>query len=95
MKTTAGLFLHLFLTALASLSFSQTSGITTYCNPLDIDYKYIWEQAPRKISFRAGADPVIVTFKGEYYLFSTVQGGGGIPRPAALGFCRAGQMAGR
>lgn len=54
---------------------AQSSGITTYCNPIDIDYKYNWEQQNRGISYRSGADPVIVTHKGEYYLFETVAGG--------------------
>lgn len=47
----------------------------TYCNPMDIDYKYNFEQKPNRISFRSGADPVIVNHKGEYYLFVTISGG--------------------
>jgi hypothetical protein len=47
----------------------------TYCNPIDIDYKYNFEQRARGISFRSGADPVIVNHKGEYYLFATISGG--------------------
>ncbi len=54
---------------------AQSSGITTYCNPIDIDYKYNWEQQNQGISYRSGADPVIVTHKGEYYLFETIAGG--------------------
>jgi hypothetical protein len=54
---------------------SSTSGIRTYCNPIDIDYKYNFEQINQGISYRAGADPVIVNHKGEYYLFVTVSGG--------------------
>jgi len=48
---------------------------TTYCNPLDIDYKYNFEQRARGISFRSGADPVIVNHRGEYFLFATISGG--------------------
>lgn len=47
----------------------------TYCNPMDIDYRYNFEQEARGISYRAGADPVIVMHKGEYYLFVTISGG--------------------
>ena len=47
----------------------------TYCNPVDLDYKYNFEQMPERISYRSGADPVIVPHKGSYYLFVTIQGG--------------------
>jgi hypothetical protein len=54
---------------------AQSSGVRTYCNPIDIDYKYNFEQLNEGISYRSGADPVIVNHKGEYYLFVTVSGG--------------------
>ncbi|MFN8609916.1 MAG: family 43 glycosylhydrolase [Vulcanimicrobiota bacterium] len=60
--------LWLALTALAAAQ-------PTYCNPLDIDYKYNFEQLPERISYRSGADPVIVPHKGCYYLFVTISGG--------------------
>lgn len=44
----------------------------TYCNPLNLDYGYC--PIPNFTTFgkhRATADPVIVLFKGDYYLFST------------------------
>ena len=47
----------------------------TYCNPIDIDYQYNFEQKARGISFRSGADPVVVNHKGEYFLFVTISGG--------------------
>ncbi len=56
-------------------SAAQSSGIRTYCNPIDIDYRYNFEQLNEGISYRSGADPVIVNHKGEYYLFVTVSGG--------------------
>jgi hypothetical protein len=48
----------------------------TYCNPINIDYGY----SPISSSnlpdrHRATADPVIVLFRGDYYLFSTNQWG--------------------
>lgn len=54
---------------------AQTAGVTTYANPLDVDYKYNWEQQHRGLSYRAGADPVIVNHRGEYFLFATIAGG--------------------
>jgi hypothetical protein len=50
-------------------------GAKTYCNPLDLDYQYNFEQQARNISYRSGADPVLINHKGEYYLFSTIAGG--------------------
>jgi Beta-xylosidase len=43
----------------------------TYCNPLDIDYTYAVFDSDRDLSYRSGADPAVVEFKGEYYLFVT------------------------
>jgi xylan 1,4-beta-xylosidase len=51
------------------------SGIKTYCNPMDINYRYNYEQLNDSISYRSGADPVIVNHKNEYYLFATISGG--------------------
>lgn len=48
----------------------------TYCNPVNIDYGYC--PIPNFITWgkhRTTADPVIVNYKGEYYLFSTNQTG--------------------
>lgn len=54
---------------------SQERSFSIYCNPLDIDYRYDWQHAAEKISYRSGADPVIVPFKGAYYLFVTNSAG--------------------
>jgi xylan 1,4-beta-xylosidase len=54
---------------------AQTSGGRTYINPLDIDYKYNFEQLNDGISYRSSADPVIVPHGNEYYLFATIAGG--------------------
>ncbi len=48
----------------------------TYCNPINIDYGYT--PIPNFAEWgrhRATADPVIVNYKGEYFLFSTNQWG--------------------
>lgn len=64
-----------FLLILFSVpAFSQER--KTYCNPINIDYGYCpipdFTVAGKH---RATADPVIVMFKGDYYLFSTNQWG--------------------
>lgn len=53
----------------------QFAGQKTYCNPMDINYQYNFEQKARGISYRSGADPVIVNHNGEYSLFVTISGG--------------------
>lgn len=55
--------------------FAQPGYQKTYCNPMDIGYRYNFEQLNERISYRSGADPVIVNHKGEYYLFVTISGG--------------------
>jgi len=47
----------------------------TYANPIDIDYRYNFEQKNQGISYRSGADPVIVVQGGAYYLFETIGDG--------------------
>lgn len=48
----------------------------TYCNPVNIDYGF--RPNPDYVEMgrhRTTADPAIVLFRGDYYLFSTNQGG--------------------
>lgn len=48
----------------------------TYCNPINVDYGYTPHEVHAKWGkHRASADPVIVNYKGELYLFSTNQWG--------------------
>ena len=48
----------------------------TYCNPLNIDYAYgAIPNFAEQGKHRATADPVVVVFKGKYFLFSTNQYG--------------------
>ena len=61
--------------AMCPIVRAQSAGIRTYCNPVDIDYKYNFEQLNEGISYRSGADPVIVRQHGEYFLFETIAGG--------------------
>lgn len=68
---------HLLLSVL--LLFVVANGISqqkTYCNPINVDYGYC--PIPNFVTqgkHRATADPVIVNFKGKYFLFSTNQWG--------------------
>jgi len=49
----------------------QTNPFKTYCNPINIDYTYMIFDAHNNISYRSGADPAVVEFKDEYYMFVT------------------------
>lgn len=72
-RTLLILIFAVFLTMSPSLVEAQQQ---TYCNPINIDYGYT--PIPNLATHgkhRATADPVIVTFKGKYYLFSTNQWG--------------------
>lgn len=57
------------------ISFAQQKQ-TTYCNPINIDYGYTpIPNFTQSGKHRATADPVIVNYKNNYYLFSTNQWG--------------------
>ena len=43
----------------------------TYCNPVNIDYTYMIVNSHRNVSYRSGADPAVVSFRGKYYMFVT------------------------
>lgn len=48
----------------------------TYCNPINLDYGYCpIPDFTRQGCHRTTADPVIVSFRGDYYLFATNQTG--------------------
>lgn len=68
--------LFTFLVAGFSISLHAQFKQTTYCNPINIDYGYT--PIPNFSEWgihRATADPVIVNYKNDYYLFSTNQWG--------------------
>lgn len=65
------LFFVCLLGNLLSSVYAQSTRMSTYCNPLNIDYTYAIYDAARDISYRSGADPAVVKFKGEYYMFVT------------------------
>ncbi len=43
----------------------------TYINPLDIDYTYMVYNSSKNISYRSGADPAVIEYRGEYFMFVT------------------------
>ena len=49
----------------------------TFCNPLNISYNFepFNNNVKTNGSFRSAADPMLVNYEGEYFLFSTNQGG--------------------
>jgi hypothetical protein len=73
------LFLLGLLLAHASVAATDTTGQgdppRTYANPLDIDYRYNFEQMNEGISYRTGADPAIVRYGDAFYLFQTLADG--------------------
>lgn len=53
---------------------SQTAHLhqaTSFCNPLNLDYTYKITESDKDISYRSGADPAVVSFRGDYYMFVT------------------------
>src|SRR4051812_14251765 len=56
-------------------AFGADPARRTYANPVDVDYRYNFEQINEQISYRTGADPVIVRHKDAYYLFMTLADG--------------------
>jgi hypothetical protein len=76
----------LVVNAVISQVQAQTPRQRTYANPIDIDYRYNFEQKNEGISYRSGADPVIVVQGGAYYLFETI--GDGYWRSTDLGTWR-------
>jgi len=48
---------------------------TTFCNPLNISYRFMIRENPDSPSRREAADPSVVMYKGDYYLFASKSGG--------------------
>jgi len=70
----SALIMTMTLAGFTSPAQGQTP--STYCNPVNIDYGYTpIPDFTRWGKHRATADPVIVNYKGEYFLFSTNQWG--------------------
>lgn len=66
------LYIFIALIVAVNIGYAQDEVVPqTYCNPLDIDYTYMVYNSSRNISYRSGADPAVVEFRGEYYMFVT------------------------
>ncbi len=71
-----GILFSILLVAFTTVCGSLAAQQKTYCNPINIDYGYT--PIPNFSEWgrhRATADPVVVNYKGDYYLFSTNQWG--------------------
>lgn len=64
-------FFFLCSLSLVLFSCSAEKAPETYCNPIDIDYSYMVYNSEHNLSYRSGADPAVVSFRGEYYMFVT------------------------
>ena len=54
-----------------SVMAQPVTGSQTFCNPLNLNYRFMVDA----IDAREAADPVIVLFKDDYYLFASRSGG--------------------
>ena len=63
--------LVVLLSFVSLVGFAQHNNSQTYCNPLNIDYTYMIYNSKNDLSYRSGADPAVVEFRGEYYMFVT------------------------
>lgn len=65
--------LVVFLNACNCIPKEKNTSFKTICNPVDLSYRFtLRDQAPY---WREAADPSLVNFKGEYYLFLSKSGG--------------------
>jgi xylan 1,4-beta-xylosidase len=62
---------HLFLNSCSNSNEKTYREDLTFTNPLNLNYRFDIDQP----SHRTAADPVIILFKGEYYLFASKAGG--------------------
>lgn len=69
MKNICNIYCFLFL-CLSNTLVAQNDR-QTYCNPINLDYTYMIFNAHKNLSYRSGADPAVVKFKDDYYMFVT------------------------
>lgn len=63
--------LFFFFSGWSLNAWSQETQMSTYCNPVNLDYTYMIYNSNKNISYRSGADPAVVKFRNEYYMFVT------------------------
>jgi xylan 1,4-beta-xylosidase len=66
---------HLMLAGATLVATAASAGQRTTINPVDLDYRYNFEQINEGVSYRTGADPAVVNDHGTYYLFLTLADG--------------------
>lgn len=71
MKSAYKCFLVIALSAVSDFLYAQSLKQTTLCNPVNLSYRFCLDTPSR----REAADPTMVVFKGEYYLFASKSGG--------------------
>ncbi|WP_055394587.1 family 43 glycosylhydrolase [Flagellimonas eckloniae] len=69
MKNICNIYCFFFLCL--SFTIMGQNGQQTYCNPINLDYTYMIYNAHKNLSYRSGADPAVVKFKDDYYMFVT------------------------
>ena len=72
---TSSVLLLAFAATASAQERDARSPLRTWTNPLDLDYRYNFEQVNEGISYRTGADPVIVRHGDAWYLFLTLADG--------------------
>ena len=73
-------------------SSAQSMRADTYCNPLNVDYTYMIYNSANNLSYRSGADPAVVEFRGRVlYVCYSLAWLLALDRPAQLGVHYAGQ----
>ncbi len=61
---------------LSEYKHTQKTKPATWCNPLDLGYRYQhMKEGEKRYACREGADPTLVLFKGTYYLFVSMSAG--------------------
>ena len=71
MKMFKGIFITITILFLGLHLKAQEAVPETYINPLDIDYTYMVYNSSKNISYRSGADPAVIEYRGEYFMFVT------------------------
>lgn len=71
MNKIKSIILSTILFCFSRFAQAQFTQMSTYCNPINIDYTYMIYNANNDISYRSGADPAVVEYRNEYYMFVT------------------------
>ena len=61
------LFILISLIGFLDCCYGQNK-VVTFCNPMNINYRF---QSTSRLAYREAADPVIVIYKGKYFLYAS------------------------